>query len=303
MTISNYDYGFPNGVSIRNMPVELLLSPLSNVYWVDSNKGSDGNAGNFKYPFATLDYAVSRCKDNNGDHIFVAAGHHEIVSVSEGLTINKSGITIEFLGVGSSRGSIDFTTSTAASVLISGDNLTFRNPRFTCYVDTLIEAINITSKDVTILNGLYVDLDNVGTTDCIVAADTASGLVIDGWKYAYGTPPIISQKTGIKLYGGAYTTLKNIDIAGIFSQANINNATTECLALRLENIFVHNLDPTPNPGIILQANSTGMAKNVDVRIDSGTTFVSTVAKLNWDARCLGYNTDGESGTPIAVYTP
>jgi hypothetical protein len=303
MTVSNYDFGFPNGVAIRNLPIEPLLNPIAKVFWVDSINGSDGNSGNFHYPFATINYAVTQCTNGNGDRIFVAAGHIEDVASAGALAINKTGVIIEFLGEGSLRGTINFKTLVTASMTITAANVTLINPRFTAAIDALTGPISITAANCSIINGLYYDGTAIDTTNCIVATTAATGLTISGWRYVVGTGAGTQKNSNIKLTAVANPTLKNIDISGNFLVANINNATTECTGMRLQDVFVANSNATPKPGIVLRANATGMAKNVDVRIASGTTFVSSVAKVNWDAQCLGYNTDGETGTPIAVYTP
>jgi len=303
MTVSNYDFGFSSGVAIRNIPIEPLLNPIAKVFWVDSVNGSDGNVGNFKYPFATINYAVTQCTSGNGDRIFVAAGHIENVASAGALLIDKTGVIIEFLGDGSLRGTINFRTLVGASMTITAANVTLINPRFVALLDALTGPISITAANCSIINGIYNDGTAIDTTDCIVATTAATGLTIDGWKYVVGTGAGTQKNSNIKLTAVANPTLKNIDISGDFVVGNINNATTECTGARLQSIFVKNSNATPKPGIVLQANTTGMAKNVDVRVASGTTFVSSVAKVNWDAQCLGYNTDGETGTPIAVYTP
>jgi hypothetical protein len=301
MTVSNYDFGFPNGVAIRNLPIEPLLNPIAKVFWVDSVNGSDGNVGNFGYPFATINYAVSRCTSGNGDRIFVAAGHVENVVSASGLAINKTGVIIEFLGEGSLRGTINFKTSVSASMTVTAANVTLINPRFTAGIDGLTGPISLTGNYISILNGSYYDAPGIDTIDCIVAPTAETGLTIDGWKYVPDNEAGAQKHSNIKLVGSDEVTLRNIEIVGNFDVAPINNATTKCTNLQLNSVYVNNLNVTPHPGILLQATTTGMAKNVDVRIASGTTFVSSVAKLNWDGKCLGYHADGQTGTPLAVY--
>lgn len=61
MPYSNYPHGFSHGVTMRNIPVDLSINPKANIFWVDSNNGSDSNKGTFTFPFASLDYAISQC--------------------------------------------------------------------------------------------------------------------------------------------------------------------------------------------------------------------------------------------------
>jgi hypothetical protein len=296
---SNYDTGFMNGVTIRNLPIEIAQNGNSNVFWVSSTAGSDGNQGNFLHPYATLAYAITQCS-TKGDRIFVAAGHVESVKSAAALLLNVAGVTIQFLGEGSSRGTINFSTVVGASMSITAANVTLINPRFTAGIDALTGPISITAANCTIINGTYVDGTAIDTTDCIVASTAATGLGIYGWRYVEGTGAGTQKNSNIKLTAVANVTLKNIDISGNFLVGNINNATTACTQMRLGTVFVQNTNATPKPGIVLQAASTGMAKSVDVRIASGSTFVSSLAALNWDAACLGYKAGGETGVALAA---
>lgn len=298
---SNYDTGFPQGLTIRNIPVEIAQNGNSNIFWVNSAVGSNGNQGNFLHPFATLAYAITRCTANQGDIIYIAAGHSEDIIAASGILLNIAGVTIKFLGEGSNRGTINFTTIVSASLSITAANVTLINPRFVAGFDALTAPISITASNCSIINGSWYDTPAMAATDCIVATTAATGLTIKGWKY-YASTTGTQKKSNIKLTAVSNVVLQDIDINGDFLFANINNATTECTDLRLQNLYLKNSNVTPEPVIILQANTTGMAKNVDLRIVSGTTFVSNVAKMNWDAQCLGYHADGQTGTPIATYS-
>jgi hypothetical protein len=183
---------------------------------------------------------------------------------------------------------------------ITAANVTLINPMFTASIDALTGPISIAAAYCTILNGTYCDGTAINTSDCIVATTAATGLTINGWKYVVGSETGTQKNSNIKLTAVANPTLKNIDIAGNFLVGNINNATTACTGIKLSDTFLQNTNATPKPGMVLQAATTGMAKNVDIRIVSATAFVSSVAKMNWDGKCLGYHTDGQTGTPIGT---
>ena len=298
MKNSSYPHGFSNGVDIKEIPIE---SPANkaNVFWVDSTVGSNGNKGNRAFPFATLAYAITRCTASNGDFIYLAPGHVETVIAAGTVTLDKAGVTVVFLGEGSNRAYINYTTAAAASVIISGASTTLVNPMFVAGIDALTGPISITGANCTIVNGEWYDAAAKAAIDCVVGAATATGLVIDGWKFFASTTGTQKQ-SNIQLNGVDNAVLKNIDISGDFATGNIENITDELLNVRLENIKLINDNAAPKPGIVLDADCTGLAKNLDVRIASGTTYVSSVAKLNWDNSCLGYNTDGYAGDPIGT---
>lgn len=250
-------------------------------------------------PFATIEYAVSQCTANDGDVIWAHAGHVEAVVAAGGLDLDVEGITIVFMGNGNDQAKITFGTDVDADMDINADNITLINPRFESAIDALTGPIDINKTNFTIIKGEYYDAAGKAATDCIVAVATATGLTIDGWRYIESTTGTQKQ-SNIQLNGVDDAILKDIDIRGDFGTGNIENVVDEVLNIHLRDIYINNLNSGPVPGIVLDSNADGFAKNVNVRIASGTTFVSDVADLNWSSDCLGFNTDGEGGDPIGV---
>ncbi len=54
---------------------------FNNIYYVDSTKGLDTNDGSLSSPFATVNYAVSKCA-TDGDAIFAKAGTHDVTRIA-----------------------------------------------------------------------------------------------------------------------------------------------------------------------------------------------------------------------------
>jgi hypothetical protein len=275
-----------------------------NVFWVDSTNGlaSDSAAGRgtFNYPFATIDYAVGRCTADNGDKIFVAAGHTETVTAAAGLDLDVAGITIIFMGEGANRATITFTTAVTADMDVDAANITMINPRFTAGIDALTGPIDVNAANFKLINAQYVDTTSIDTTDCVVAAATATGLEIRGLEYVIGDEGGTQKQSFIQLNGVDNAILTGIKCAGDFATGNIENVTDEVLNIHMSDIYLKNTNATPKPCMVLDANATGFADRVNCRIASGTTYVSNVAKLNWTSTALGYNADGEGGDPIGT---
>ena len=303
MPNSNYDYGFPNGVVIRNNPIVDILNGDGQVFWVDSNKGTDNGKGNFKYPFKTINYAVTRCVENRGEKIFVSAGHIETVSSAGKLTIGKSGITIYFMGNGSNRGKIIFSLSTLASILVTAPNVTLINPTYVNFIDGLAAPINIQAPCFTMINSEYYDGDGINSVKGVVCSSAAHYVRINGYKYFRSDEAGEQKLSHIELPSLLNMSLENINITGDFSVGNINNVSAGFYDAVLNGIVLRNYNQTPKPGMLLQDDSSGQAKNVDIRIESGANYVSDVAAINWDNNCLGYNADGYSGTLIGTVSP
>lgn len=300
MPTSNYPNGFPNGVAIKQQPLVDNQNANGNVFWVDSVKGSNGNTGTFLRPFATIDYAVGRCTAAQGDKIYVAAGHTETVATASGLDLDVAGITVIFMGEGANRATINFTTSVNASVTIAAANVELVNPRFTAGIDALTGPVSISAANCSIINAEYYDGTSIDTTDCIIGVATATGLTIRGWRYVAGNEGGTQKQSHIQLNGVDNAILTDIDIKGDFATGNIENVTDEILNAHLSDVYLKNTNATPKPGIVLDANATGYADRVHVRIASGTTYVSSVAKFNWTSTALGYNADGETGDVIGT---
>ena len=164
MPVSNYDTGFPQGVTIRNVPILDLQNGDGYVWWVDSNRGSNDNKGTFKYPFATLDYAISRCVANRGDKILVAAGHAETIEDATSLIADIAGIQIYGMGSSDNRPTISFATSTAASMVISAANVYIGNMIFVCNIDNQVTMLDCNSTSTIIENCLFKEGTGSGLT-------------------------------------------------------------------------------------------------------------------------------------------
>lgn len=160
--MSSYPGGFLNGVMVRGVPV--LNSHSGNVYWVDSGIGSDGNSGKSpEKPWATLDYAVSRCTASNGDIIFVAPGHAETISTATALAIDVAGVSIVGLGTGALRPTFTVGTAATATITFSANNCSAENIIVKSALDGLNTAITVTGT------GVYLDIEHQDTSSTVEA--------------------------------------------------------------------------------------------------------------------------------------
>lgn len=202
MTMANYPGGFKDGISIRGVPI--AMTHPGRIYWVSNSTaqlpnqkgGSDGNDGSFNAPFATVDYAVSRCTANRGDIIFVKPGHAETFAAADGFALDVAGVAVIGLGTGTLMPT--FTLSAAASdVNISAANCTLMNVRFVPSATDVVRAIQVTAANATIQNVVVLDagatneiltvVKATGTTD-----NEADGLWISDCR-AYGTSTAILE--------------------------------------------------------------------------------------------------------------
>lgn len=207
---SNYPYGFSRGVTIRGVPI--VSTRTGNVFYVNSNTGNDsgGADGSITKPFATLQYAKTRCSENNGDTIFAMPGHAETISSAAILTCTVADIAFVGLGTGSRRPTLTFTAA-AANIPVSAANVTFQNflfvanfadvasfftiaaaPEFTVegceFRDTsaILNALTCVTTTVTVnadgftfTNNKVISLGTTAGTTMIVVAGTMTRITIN----------------------------------------------------------------------------------------------------------------------------
>ena len=269
--VSNYPHGFKNGLILKGVPVE-LPNP-GKVFWVNNSTvlpdnglgGSDGNDGSYIKPFLTIDYAVSKCKANRGDVIYVMPGHSETVSAASGVDLDVAGLRLIGLGHGSKQCRLDFTAA-AATVAVGADDVIIENMNFHANVDSV--ALGLIIEDgfsYCKVSGCRFDVETTGTDEFDIAiqlVNNNTGCVIENCTIDMGIADAIA---GIKLDADtAFTTISNCVIRGDYSVANINGDTALSTNLDingnlLENGIGGNLNA--QPGIELLTGTTGTIRD------------------------------------------
>ena len=296
---------FPNGVSSFGVPV--LPGVGSGIYsgdtfFVDSVAGSNSNLGTFEKPFGTIDYAVGKCTANNGDTIYVKEGHVEAVTAVSGavggLDLDVAGITIEFLGAGNGRGSITFSAVVGADMDVDAADITLINPRFVAALNALTGPIDVNAARFKMYGATWQDGTTINTTDCVVADANADDMVIDGFEFIDGDAAGTQKQSFIQVAAATRPTLKNIRCTGDFATGIIENGTAWIDAY-LENIVIDNANVIPTVGMLLQATSSGQARNCHIRVASGTTYVTANNAMQF-FECFGTGTDATAGEKIGT---
>lgn len=186
---SNYPNGFPQGVTIKGVPLTVtnpgkvfVVSNASTLVTGDSG-GSNGNPGTFQKPFATIAYAMTRCSANRGDVIIVKPGHAETVIAAAGMALATAGVAFIGLGYGSMRPKITWGTANTATITVAADNISFTNFQFIGNFLSIATAFSLsTAKNFTLQNCSFADAGaTTNFLSCITttgAANTADGLTI-----------------------------------------------------------------------------------------------------------------------------
>lgn len=178
MPISNYPNGFPNGVSIRGLPV--LNAYAGEAFWVNSATGSNGAKGTRERPFATLDYAIGRCTANNGDLIILAPNHAETITGAGGITADVAGVTILGLGYGGQRPRFLMDGGTAVTAVVSAADVVIQNVEFAAGHADIVTCFDVDATGFHLLDCVFAD--NIATENflAIVTSGSATDNVCDG---------------------------------------------------------------------------------------------------------------------------
>jgi hypothetical protein len=249
-------------------------------WFVDSNGGgannsNTGNGASWAAPFLTLNYAISRCSNDAGDVIFVAAGHAESFSTLEtasgatttGACVDKSGVTI--IGLGTSDRRPTFTmTAAAGSLNVTATECTLYNLLLVSnYVDVaalitlgagadgaVIEACEFrdSSAITEYVMGVHVTAacNDVAIRGCrFLSTDTASGTNSAVW-FAGASYRCIVQDCYFRGDWGGGT-----------SDGVIDGATAAGFDILIDGNIINNMDPTYGSAINLHASTTGAVTN------------------------------------------
>lgn len=151
---------FPQGLTSFGIP--LLGDPANigsgRVFWVNSASGLDqDNRGETKtQAFRTIAFALSKIRPGEaGCTILVAENHVETVTSSTSTVFAANDARIIGFGAGANRPKFVYTTSTAATVSITGSNLTISNivfDMFTGGLDAVAAAVTLSSPNVQFIN-------------------------------------------------------------------------------------------------------------------------------------------------------
>jgi len=203
-----------------------------NVYYVDSNTGSDsaGAGGQKNNPYATLDYAVGRCTANNGDIIFLMEGHAETIIADSGVDIDVAGLTIIGLGYGAAKATFTFTTAVTADFKLAAASTVVKNVRFVGGIDATTGVIEVSAADCALIGTEY--LDSTGqATDVIVTTAAADRLLIDGHRHIGAAGD--GGDTAVVVVGCDDVTIRNCEFYGNFDLGAIECRTTAAVRLRV----------------------------------------------------------------------
>lgn len=261
------------GVKGADANLGIRLLPGAQVYYVQSthaNADNNNDGTDPDYPLATLAQAVTNATAGRGDLILLAPGHTE--SWAAAVALSKSGLTVLGVGSGQLRPRITMT-NVAATLTISGANVTVENVLFLVGVDALPIMVDVNADDFT-LRGCEFRENTAVAQQWVTAVDINGGganaadrAKIIGCKFlseAAGADHAIeigAVEDGIEIRDCFITG--NFAVAGVHSGSILTN-------LLLSGNFIRNTN-AGNFAVELSAAATGMAVDNRLYADAPTT--------------------------------
>lgn len=180
------------------------------VFYVDSGVANAGDGSSWTNAKATLDEAVALCTANNGDRIYVAAGHNENWSAVDSADLDVAGITVIGCGTGTDMPRFDFD-DTDPELVIGAANIRIVNLAFLPSVTAVVHAVEIEADaDGSVIeNCWFMNGEASGTDefiDAIQPAALADNITVVGCRFdSYGGA---GANTGIDMTAGVLSDWK-----------------------------------------------------------------------------------------------
>jgi hypothetical protein len=270
MPISNFPNGFADGLTVRGLPITTMHP--GKVFWLNNSGvipeggigGSDTNKGTYLQPFATLDYAIGKCKAGRGDVIMVMPGHAEDVATAGAITSDVSGVAIVGLGSGALRPKFSFTAA-AATHVISAANCSFVNIEWQAnFADVAImldiSGVDGLSFEHCMFTEAGADLNYVIAVDLATGADDIS---FNGCKWIGNDASNDSCINGVAHDGFymkdcylAFNTAQTAVVGMVATSGNATNVWIDNCAFRsnVDGALWCDFNGTANSGLITNCN-------------------------------------------------
>jgi hypothetical protein len=251
-----------------------------NTWFVNGNSGNAANSADvgqgasWDAPFATVNYAISRCSNNAGDIIIVAASHTETIAdtndsnvsgtVTDEFCVDKSGVTIIGLGSGTRRPTFTLASATDACIDVRAANCTLCNLVFYNTIADNVAMLDAqsTASGLTIENcKFYESAANAEAILQINLTANCDDVTIRGCRF-YNVDTNDGGLASIKLEGGS-DRLRLIDnvFDGDWNEQIIDADTALSTEVEIIGNVFNNVDAVVCSAIDLHSSSTGIVSN------------------------------------------
>lgn len=272
------------------MATETEFSAGGDVYYVDGNSGNasntstSGQGDSWGEPFATVNYAISRCSNGANNVIFVAQNHTETIAdtnddnvsgtTTDEFCVDKSNVTIIGMGENTSRPTFTLNGATDAMIDVRATNCTLANLIFYNTQDGNVEmlAASAGASGLTIENcKFYTSANDAEPIVQVALIANCHDVTIRGCYFSNvaGGDQIL---TAIDCEG-ASDRLRVIDniFLGDWNEHILDADTAASVDIQVVGNFFNNTDATVGNAISLHASCTGFIKNNTIQTVSGTS--------------------------------
>lgn len=230
----------------------------------------------------TIGAALTACVAGRGDVVLVLPGYTQDITAAAGIAFSKAGVSVIGLGAGTSRPTINFTTSTAADIDIDAANITIENFILDLTgVDALVAPIDVNATDFCLRKCLVVTADAGGQATLGILTDAnASRMVLEDNEFLGSTDA--GTAAAVRIVGGNEHVIKRNRFYGAYTTTlgAIDNVTTACLRVTIEGNVIENATAASAKAMVFVAASTGSIYNNRMQILTGTAPI-TGAAMSW----------------------
>jgi len=276
MSKSNYPNGFKNGLVVRGVPIN-IANP-GETFWVNNSSvlvkdgigGSNSNSGDYRKPFASIDYAIGRCTANRGDIIMVMPGHVETVETDGGLALDVAGVAIVGLGSGTLRPVVILDTDADAAITISADNCSIQNIEVRASFADVVNGFDITAA--------WASLDKIEFTE--------EGVDLNFLDYIHASSTVDGNADGLSVTNCIGTAVDAGQNSFLSIKADVNrlvvndNVYISTHANTLAMVLVAGVKTVTNIMVMRNIFNAQAKTSGDMLIDNGAADNSGMAGFN-----------------------
>lgn len=192
---------YPHGISSFGIPVigsgTQIPATTGKYFFVDSNTGSNSNPGTDpEQPLATLDGALTKCRDSKMDVVVLMPGHSETITGAGGITLDKIGVYVVGLGTYDLRPRFLMDGATTVTCLVTAANVTVENCVFAAGHADIVTFATVTAKGCCFKYCKWED--NIATEDFLVGFNVGSAdNDSDGFSFLYNDWSTPNASTGV----------------------------------------------------------------------------------------------------------
>ncbi len=237
-------------------------NPGGSVFFVH-HSGSASGGYTADLPITTIDAAIALCTASKGDTIYVLPGHAETITGAAAIACDVAGVTIQGLGVGTSRPTVTYGTNTTATTVISAANFAIKNIRFVNAIDSLAVFLTVAENDAVIEDCDFVGASTLEFVNAIGITTTYDNTVIRRCRFIQPTDPAATNAaagTGaIYLVDSENVLVEGCEFRGNFETAFVHNKTSAAANLWIKNCYGICSLADAQPVLLVTTATGGMA--------------------------------------------